>query len=161
VDKNWKRAIGLILEADKGRPGLTLVEHNAFREHHGDPPLARVTDATGSEIETIYRLSYWMPFVPALPSGLDYFFFDTAICTGVPEAIRAMQRALLVEPDGHLGIVTTQAIFKVMWAGTLCEVLDGYASQRALIRAVGRDFQEHSARIEFALEQAKAMVDHH
>jgi lysozyme family protein len=139
------------MEAEKGS-SLTLAEHNAFRFVHFDPELKKLEDALNQEIETIYRLSYWMPWCPTLPSGLDYFFFDSAVCHGVLNAIKALQRALSVEPDGHIGVITTAACIQAIRDKKLNDVLDAYALQRY-------SRQDQKERIEFALKHAKQLTE--
>jgi lysozyme family protein len=123
MDTNWGHAIRFVM-AQETRP--TIEEHNAFRYAHHDPDIDDVKSASQQEIETIYRASYWLPYAPTLPSGLDLFFFDTAVTDGVPEATKALQRALGVGPDGHIGIVTTKAIIAAVRERKLADVLDKF-----------------------------------
>jgi len=148
MDTNWGHAIRFAMEQDS-RP--TLEEHNAFRRSHFDPDLGDVGSASQQEIETIYRISYWMPYGPTLPSGLDLFFFDTAAADGVPSAVKALQRALDVDPDGHIGIVTTEALITSIRTRKVSEVLDRYAVERVSLKST-------PARLDAALAAAKELI---
>lgn len=129
MESSWARSISWVLDAERGSK-LTLEEHNAYRDAHFDPKLERREDASRHEIETIYRISYWQPFAQVLPTGLDFFFFDTAVVHGVPDAIKMMQHALGVEADGHIGVVTTQAFVQAIRDNKIPDMLDRYARVR-------------------------------
>jgi lysozyme family protein len=155
MDTNWGHSIRFVM-AQETRPSLE--EHNAFRRSHFDPDLGDVGSASQQEIETIYRISYWMPYGPTLPSGLDLFFFDSAVTEGVLEATKGLQRALGVDPDGHIGIVTTEALITSIRTRRVAEVIDRYAVQRRVRVAVGADLKSTSARVDAALAAAKELI---
>jgi lysozyme family protein len=145
MDTNWGRAIRFVMK-EQGGSKLTIDEHNAFRRSNFDPDLGDVLSASQQEIETIYRISYWMPYAPVLPSGVDLFYFDTAVIEGVPDALKGLQRALKVDPDGHVGVVTTEALLSIIRTRKVADVLDRYAAERmgeedrtARVLAVAKD----------------------
>lgn len=129
MESSWARSILWVLDAERGSK-LTLEEHNAYRDAYFDPKLERREDASRHEIETIYRISYWQPFAQVLPTGLDFFFFDTAVVHGVPDAVKMMQHALGVEADGHIGVITTQAFVQAIRDNKIPDMLDRYARVR-------------------------------
>ena len=150
MEQNWTRSISWTLAAEPERRP-SLAEHNALRFLDFNPFVERPEDAARHEIETIYRLSYWMPYAPTLPSGIDYFFFDMAVTDGVPKATQALQRALKVDPDGHIGVITTSAIVQAVRDHKVMGLLEDYARQRYAITG-------KKARTETALNHARTLV---
>lgn len=65
---------------------------------------------TRAEGEDIYDSSYWLPYCPQLPTGLDLCFFDAAVNQGTHQAIRILQVALGVADDGAWGSQTEAAV---------------------------------------------------
>jgi lysozyme family protein len=62
---------------------------------------------TKSEAVKIYKAVYWDALkADELPPGLDHALFDFAVHSGVPRAVRALQRALGVPDDGRMGPAT-------------------------------------------------------
>lgn len=70
-------------------------------------------DIAGMTLErakAIYRRDYWGPAgCDAVPDALRFDLFDAAVNSGVPAAIRLLQRAVGEVQDGVLGPLTIQA----------------------------------------------------
>jgi len=77
-----------------------------------------------------------MPYGPVMPSGVDYMLFDDGVLSGPVIAVKTLQRALRVPPDGHIGVVTSAAIVHADH-GTLLEdiAVARYARYKAIIKA--------------------------
>ena len=59
----------------------------------------------------IYQADYWNAVrAGELPDGLRYLMFDAAVNSGPPQAIKWLQRAAGVEPDGIFGPKTMTAV---------------------------------------------------
>ena len=59
----------------------------------------------------IYRKMYWNAVrADEMPSKLRYAFFDAAVNSGVSQAIKWLQRAVSVSPDGVIGPMTLRAV---------------------------------------------------
>lgn len=89
--------------------GITQSEWNTWINGHPGLP-SDVWRAPQEEIEKLYRAQYWLPYCDRMPSGLDLVFFDFAVNSGRQQAVKSLQRALGVSPDGMLGIKTWAAI---------------------------------------------------
>ncbi len=65
---------------------------------------------TWDEAKKILLAQYLDPIgVDQLPGGLDYCVADAAFNSGPVQAVKWLQRALGVDDDGHLGLVTLRA----------------------------------------------------
>ncbi len=89
--------------------GIIQREYDAYRRLKNLPP-ADVWHATDEEVRDIYLSSYWLPWCPKLPPGVDLCYFDMAVNSGPHEATKLLQRALRVNDDGHFGVVTLGAL---------------------------------------------------
>lgn len=91
--------------------GITLA---TLSKHRGRPcTVADVKNLSRSEAAEIYRASYWGSVRgDDLPSGVDLAVFDFAVNSGQSRAIAALQRAVGVADDGHLGPLTIEAVKK-------------------------------------------------
>lgn len=89
--------------------GITQREWDAYCRIIGQPH-SDVWKAPDSAIDDIYHRSYWMPYCPTMPPGIDYMLFDDSVLSGPVTAIMTMQRALGVAADGHIGAVTSAAL---------------------------------------------------
>lgn len=98
---------------DRGGPtkyGITIWN---YREYFKKPKAtaADVKTLTLDQAFEIYRKGYWDPVhADDLPFGVDYFTFDCAIHSGPGAAIRWLQRAVGVVPDGVIGPKTLEAV---------------------------------------------------
>lgn len=90
----------------KTMEGVTQRVYDAYRITHG---LTRswVKNILTTEVNAIYREQYWNHIQgDILPAGLDASMFDCAVNSGPGEAIILLQKALGVNADGHLGLIT-------------------------------------------------------
>lgn len=75
---------------------------------------ADVKALTRQTAADIYRARYWSPILAeGLPPGVDYMVFDLAVNSGVARAVRFLQLAVGVTPDGKIGPVTLGAVARV------------------------------------------------
>lgn len=59
----------------------------------------------------LYLRDYWGPAgCDTVPSALRYDLFDTAVNSGVHQAVKLLQRACGAAPDGRLGPLTLMAV---------------------------------------------------
>lgn len=89
--------------------GITQREYNAYRQAKGEP-VGDVWNASSDEVDDIYYQQYWLPWCPQMPVGVDLCFFDMCVNSGPYRAIVLLQRALGVNDDGHIGVITSAAI---------------------------------------------------
>jgi hypothetical protein len=90
--------------------GVTQKTYNAYRKSK-QLPEGDVKDITPDEVEEIYQRNYWLAaHCPELPAGLAVAQMDTAVNMGVGAAVRLLQRALGLKPDGHFGPKTRDAV---------------------------------------------------
>jgi len=118
---NFNRCLKLVLVSEGGNDddpddaggrtsrGITQREYDAYRKTHSGLP-SDVWKAPQSSIEAIYEISYWKPWCPQFPDGVDYVFFDVAVLHGPGKAAKWLQRAVRTKADGHIGIVTLTAL---------------------------------------------------
>jgi lysozyme family protein len=118
---NFKRCLKLLLVSEGGNDddpddaggrtsrGITQREYDAYRKTHPGLP-SDVWKAPQSAIEAIYDISYWQPWCPQFPDGVDYVFFDASVLHGPPKAATWLQKALGVGVDGHIGVITLTAL---------------------------------------------------
>lgn len=70
-----------------------------------------IASLTKEAAASIYRQDYWKACrCDDLPPPLAFMLFDAAVNQGVKGAIKALQRALRVDPDGILGPTTMTAL---------------------------------------------------
>lgn len=90
--------------------GITQRVYSALYRAKGWKPRS-VRHITDDEVAAIYRFQYWDTVRgDALPAGLDYAMFDYAVNSGPVRAVKELQGLLKVPVDGHIGIVTMQAV---------------------------------------------------
>lgn len=95
-----------------GATNLGVIQsiYNVYRIARGLPTRS-VKSLTMAEAIDIYWRQYWNSVsADRLPPGIDYVVFDTAVNSGVVEAIRLLQRAVGTKPDGHFGLMTASAV---------------------------------------------------
>lgn len=70
-----------------------------------------IANLTLGRAKELYKRDYWGPAgCDAMPPAVKFQVFDMAVNSGVAQAIRTVQRAVGVLPDGKLGPVTLQAL---------------------------------------------------
>lgn len=106
--------------------GITQREYDHYRLGKGLHTQS-VRSLSRDEGNDIYFNSYWKPYCPNLPAGLDLCFFDTAVNEGPHAAVKILQKALDLEPDGTWGPATTLA---VRGAFNLPEVVNAFTAAR-------------------------------
>lgn len=66
---------------------------------------------TVDDVTPVYREKYWdRAKCGALPVGMDYCVFDTAVNSGPGRAIKFLQETVGTTPDGVLGPLTLKAL---------------------------------------------------
>lgn len=123
VAATFPKALALVLKSEGGNDddpadhggrtsrGVTQATYDAWRELQGRPK-GDVWKATDQEVATIYHDHYWLPWCDAMPTGVDYLFFDLAVNGGPHRAAVMLQRALGVPDDGAIGPQTQLALKK-------------------------------------------------
>lgn len=88
------------------------ITRNVLAAHRGHVvSVDDVRNMKRAEAAEIYRAEYWNAINgDALPAGVDLAVLDYAVNSGVSRAVKALQTALGQRPDGHLGIVTMNAV---------------------------------------------------
>ena len=121
MDANFDYSIAAILMEEGGNDddphdpggrtsrGITQREYNAYRKRK-NLSTRDVWQATDAEVAEIYLISYWLPWCPQLPAGIDLFYFNMCVNAGSIQATKLLQRCLGVADDGHIGIITLGAI---------------------------------------------------
>jgi lysozyme family protein len=72
---------------------------------------AEMRGLTPEKVEPLYKKKYWDAVRgDELPMGLDYLMFDFAVNAGAGRAIKTLQTAVGVTPDGGFGPMTMAAV---------------------------------------------------
>ena len=72
---------------------------------------AEMRGLTPEKVEPLYKKKYWDAVRgDELPVGLDYLMFDFAVNAGAGRAIKTLQTAVGVTPDGGFGPMTMAAV---------------------------------------------------
>lgn len=107
--------------------GVSLLVYRAWRARNGEarPSPDDLKAITEDEALAIYTLQYAKPIgFDDLPAGVDAALLDFAINLGPTGAVKLLQSCVGVTEDGHLGLVTTQAVKDVdavQLANRLCD----------------------------------------
>jgi lysozyme family protein len=109
--------------------GITQGEYDVWRKTLGLPTQAveKIAEAEGY---AIYRTSYWLPYCPHLPVGLDLQFFDAAVNQGIGEAIRILQVALGIPNDGLWEPAAAAAVAKI---SDVKAVIEAFTTRRLAV----------------------------
>ena len=121
MQSNWPQSFRLMLASEGG-----------FSNHPSDPGgmtnlgvtkatwenwVGRASDEaemrglTPEKVEPLYKKKYWDAVRgDELPVGLDYLMFDFAVNAGAGRAIKTLQTAVGVTPDGGFGPMTMAAV---------------------------------------------------
>lgn len=96
---------------DPGGPtrlGITIHDYRRWTGRHVDAnDVRRMPESVVGEI---YKKWYWDTCkCDLLPSGVDYFVFDSGILSGTGTAAKWLQRAVGTSPDGKIGPKTIEA----------------------------------------------------
>lgn len=135
MDRNFKRALSLVLEheggwsdhpSDPGGATMKGVTLSTFRKYV--KPSGTKTDLrniTDDQLATVYRRQYWDAVAGAeLPDGVDYAVFDFAVNSGPSRAAKFLQDVAGVTQDGRIGPATLKAIRAKMHATVIHELCD-------------------------------------
>ena len=146
-----------------GRTGMGILqrEYDAFRKLCGKErqDVWRIADR---ELELIYRDHFWDAVrCDQMPAGVDLALFDIAVNQGVGAAVKLLQGALGQKVDGHLGMVTLDAVHSFAsrsgqqpdaGAAALVRALSDQRRQRYRntrnFATFGRNWMERAGRVE-------------
>lgn len=178
MEVNWSKILPWVLESEGGNDddpddpggrtsrGITQREYNAYCEMAGLPH-GDVWHAPDAVIHDIYHRSYWLPYGPILPPGVDYEFVDEAINAGPHTAVEMLQVGLGFtgkDVDGHLGVVTSAALAKAKPADLIKSMAAYRVHYYKLIemrRPVLRKYDKGwMSRVEFCERNALTLVPH-
>lgn len=77
-------------------------------------PDLNIAALSRDDAKKIYLLDFWTPLrLNDRHDGVAWQLFDFAVNSGIPNAVRAYQRALGVSADGHFGPVSEKAAQEV------------------------------------------------
>jgi lysozyme family protein len=173
MEANFKQSLAWVRTSEGGNDddpddrggrtsrGITQREYDAYCRMAGLPP-GDVWKATDGVVDDIYHRSYWMPYGPIMPPGVDYMLFDDSVLSGPVTATKTLQRALGVAADGHIGVLTSEAISKA----DPKQLVDAIAAARlrryeGIIASIPRDAKFRRGwdnRVTFAQHNAHSLV---
>ena len=76
-------------------------------------PNLNIKELTRDDAIAIYKRDYWDKLPSALPPTIHCILFDCAVNTGISRAIRLLQSAVKVNPDGQWGRFSQSALTKM------------------------------------------------
>jgi lysozyme family protein len=118
---NWSNAFQLMLKSEGGyvdhpadpggrtNLGVTQATWENWVGRASDE--AEMRSLTPEKVDPLYKKKYWDAVrADDLPVGLDYLMFDFAVNAGPGRAIKLLQTAVGVTPDGGFGPMTLAAV---------------------------------------------------
>jgi lysozyme family protein len=118
---NWQKSFELMLKSEGGfvnhpsdpggmtNLGVTKATWENWVGRESDE--AEMRGLTPEKVEPLYKKKYWDAVrADDLPVGLDYLMFDFGVNAGPGRAIKVMQSAVGVTPDGGFGPMTFAAV---------------------------------------------------
>jgi len=93
--------------------GITRRVYEAYLAERGRELSAdeSMRDISMDDVNDIYRNQYWdILHCDSLPDGIDLLLADFAVNSGAMRAATTLQRIVGVEPDGHIGPITLDAV---------------------------------------------------
>ena len=121
MQSNWDNSFKLMLKSEGGfvnRPsdpggmtnlGVTKATWENWVGRESDE--AEMRGLTPEKVEPLYKKKYFDAVRgDELPMGLDYLMFDFAVNAGAGRAIKTLQTAVGVTPDGGFGPMTMAAV---------------------------------------------------
>jgi len=144
---NFRRSLGLVRISEGGNDndrddpggrtsrGITQKEYDAYCRLR-DLPAGDVWNASDEDVDRIYYDGYWLPYCEQFPLGVDYAFFDMRVNHGGANAARILQRALVVDDDSFIGVITLAALAKA----DPVELLNDIAFQRKRFYRTARGY---------------------
>lgn len=91
-------------------------------------PNLDIKNLTRDKAIEIYKRDYWDRLPNTLPAVIHCVLFDCAVNTGVGRAIRLLQSAVKVNPDGQWGKLSQSALNKI----SADEALIKFATERIM-----------------------------
>ena len=137
--------------------GVTKTVWEGWTGH--DTTEASMRNLSTSDVTPLYRKKYWDAVQgDALPSGVDYCVFDTAVNSGAGRAIKLLQRAVGVTQDGLLGPNSLAAIL-VSDVGSLidkyCDVRNEFLQSLSTFDTFGKGWTRRISEVNL---KAKEMI---
>ena len=121
MQSNWFNAFALMLKSEGGyvnnpadpggitNLGVTKATWENWVGRESDE--AEMRGLTPEKVEPLYKKKYWDAVrSDELPVGLDYLLFDFAVNAGAGRAIKTLQTAVGITPDGGFGPMTMAAV---------------------------------------------------
>jgi len=121
MQSNWDNAFKLMLKSEGGfvnhpsdpggmtNLGVTKATWENWVGRESDE--AEMRGLTPEKVEPLYKKKYFDAVRgDELPMGLDYLMFDFAVNAGAGRAIKTLQTAVGVTPDGGFGPMTMAAV---------------------------------------------------
>ena len=118
---NWQKSFELMLKSEGGyvnnpadpggmtNLGVTKATWENWVGRESDE--AEMRGLTPEKVEPMYKKKFWDAVrSDELPVGLDYLMFDFAVNAGAGRAIKTLQTAVGVTPDGGFGPMTMAAV---------------------------------------------------
>jgi lysozyme family protein len=118
---NWQKSFELMLKSEGGyvnnpadpggmtNLGVTKATWENWVGRESDE--AEMRGLTPEKVEPLYKKKYWDAVrADDLPVGLDYLMFDFGVNAGPGRAIKLLQSAVGVTPDGGFGPLTLAAV---------------------------------------------------
>ena len=118
---NWNNAFNLMLKSEGGyvnnpadpggmtNLGVTKATWENWAGRESDE--AEMRGLTPEKVEPLYKKKYWNAVRgDELPAGISYLCFDFAVNAGAGRAIKTLQSAVGVTPDGGFGPMTMAAV---------------------------------------------------
>lgn len=122
MTEEFKRALSKVLVHEGGyvnhpkdpggatNKGITQRVYDVYRRKSGHS-IQSVRHISDQEVENIYFQNYWkLAKCDQMPSGVGYVVFDGAVNSGVQQSVKWLQRALNVNADGQIGMITLNAL---------------------------------------------------
>lgn len=165
VASNFPACLAIILREEGGNDddpndhggrtsrGIIQREWDTFRKTHKGRP-ADVWKASDKDVATIYKDQYWAPWCDDMPSGVDLLFFNASVNSGRTQATKELQRALGVNVDGMMGMITKQALTDAKDVKALIKRISDY--RRKFYRALaqfpryGKGWMSRTDRVQLA-----------
>lgn len=116
LDWLWPQEGGYSVDPVPTNMGIEQEELTEWCYLHNSPEIS-VKEITKPTATAIYLASYWNPFCPELPPGVNLMFFDTGVNQGVHIAVVFLQRAMGIPGDGHWGVVTQANVKRIDKSG--------------------------------------------
>ena len=121
MNNNWQKSFELMLKSEGGyvhhpsdpggrtNLGVTQATWENWVGRGSDE--AEMRGLTPEKVEPMYKKKFWDAVRgDELPMGLDYLMFDFAVNAGAGRAIKTLQTAVGVTPDGGFGPMTMAAV---------------------------------------------------